>query len=472
MGEAVPTVIFKSIAEKINDFLDSKNIKSNEILSIVKQYELTSFDKLANFIKENPLKLSKTALSRVAELSNTKRTDNAAYYTSKSLILEMIKEIERTTADVVRILEPSVGVGNFIPLLLKKFEDKKVILDVMDIDNDSLSIAKILLEPYTSLPNVIINFLNDDFLIHKFDIQYDYIIGNPPFGKENKNSKLNKLYLDEAVNKNTKNICSYFMDKALKISKNVFFVFPKFLLNTPEFAVSRDYISKMRIKSIIDFGENGFPGVLIETIGIQILPFEKPNITKVYSVTKRITLNQKQKYITSNAYPYWIIYRDDNFDNVSKKLQFGMFDVFRDRQITNSCLTLKSNNSIRVLKSRNISDDGKIIDIDGYDAYINPDVLSKLEVSNFINREDVYLTPNMTYKPRVVRNPKGYAMNGSIAILIPKTPIVLSDSQLNYFSTSEYRNFYQVARNYQTRSLNVDSCSVYFYGILKEKNLC
>ena len=39
---------------------------------------------------------------------------------------------------------------------------------------------------------------------------------------------------------------------------------------------------------------------------------------------------------------------------------------------------------------------------------------------------------------------------------------------MEYFSTDEYRQFYQIARNYQTRSLNVDATSVFFYGVLKE----
>ena len=469
LGEAVPTIIFKSIAEKIKNFLDYKHLKTKDILEVVSKYNLTTFNNLVKFIEQNPLKLSQMLLSRVAELSNSKRIDNSAYYTSKLLIQEITKEIECTSKDVVHILEPAVGVGNFVPFLLKKFDNKKIVLDLMDIDNDSLSIAKILLRPYLSLPNITINFINDDFLTNQFNCQYDYIIGNPPFGKENKNCDKVKNYLKEAVNKKTRNICSFFMDKALKMSNNVFFVFPKFLLNTPEFSVSRDYISKMCIKNIIDFGENGFPGVLIETIGIQILPYERPYITKIYSVSRRVTLNQNQKYITSNEYPYWIIYRDNNFDVISKKLNLGLFHVFRDRQITNSLLSKKSDNSIRVLKSRNISDNGNIIDIDGYDAYICADELSKLEVYNYIDRDDVYLTPNMTYKPRVVKKPKGCVMNGSVAILIPKAKIKLSDTQLNYFSTLEYRNFYQTARNYQTRSLNVDSCSVYFYGVLKEE---
>ena len=59
-------------------------------------------------------------------------------------------------------------------------------------------------------------------------------------------------------------------------------------------------------------------------------------------------------------------------------------------------------------------------------------------------------------------------VNGSLAILVPKEQIVPSEEQLEFFSTLEYRDFYQVARNYQTRSLNVDACSVFFYGLLRK----
>lgn len=45
-----------------------------------------------------------------------------------------------------------------------------------------------------------------------------------------------------------------------------------------------------------------------------------------------------------------------------------------------------------------------------------------------MDRDDVYMTPNMTYKPRVMKKEKGY------------------------FSTEEYREFYKIARNKQTRS--------------------
>ena len=126
---------------------------------------------------------------------------------------------------------------------------------------------------------------------------------------------------------------------------------------------------------------------------------------------------------------------------------------------------------IRVIKARNISDDGsEILEIDGYDAYISQEKAESLGVFKFLNADNVYLTPNMTYYPRVIRKPKNTLVNGSVAILVPKQDMVLTNEQLRFFSTKEYRNFYWTARNHQTRSLNVDSCSVYFFGIKRQSN--
>ena len=165
---------------------------------------------------------------------------------------------------------------------------------------------------------------------------------------------------------------------------------------------------------------------------------------------------------------YWIIYRNSEFDKVCKQLDFNVFRVFRDRQITNKLLS--DAGEIRVLKSRNISDDGKtVLDIEGYDSYISSVSAKHLAVFEYLQKNDVYLTPNMTYKPRMMKKPKNTLVNGSLAILVPKKGIVPTEEQMEYFSTTEYRSFYQVARNYQTRSLNVDACSVFFYGLLRKE---
>ena len=77
------------------------------------------------------------------------------------------------------------------------------------------------------------------------------------------------------------------------------------------------------------------------------------------------------------------------------------------------------------------------------------------------------MTPNMTYKPRVIQNLPGVIPDGSVAVLIPRKPLNLTNTQLAYFSTDEYRKFYSIARNLSTQSINVDKTSVFFYGVLK-----
>ena len=185
-------------------------------------------------------------------------------------------------------------------------------------------------------------------------------------------------------------------------------------------------------------------------------------------MTHNLTLLQKQQYICDQKLPYWIIFRNNTFDDILNKLTLNVFDVFRDRQITNTYLKDTAGcDCIRVIKSRNITDDGdKIINIAGYDAYLDGSVAKNLSVFKYLNDQGVYLTPNMTYKPRVIKKPVGVLVNGSVAILIPKKGITPTPEQLRFFASNAYRKFYQIARNYQTRSLNVDSCSVYFYGLL------
>ena len=64
-----------------------------------------------------------------------------------------------------------------------------------------------------------------------------------------------------------------------------------------------------------------------------------------------------------------------------------------------------------------------------------------------------------------MKKEKGYIVNGSVAILILNKDIDITEEDLLFFSTDDYRSFMQIARNYQTRSLNIDSNSVYFFGI-------
>ena len=469
IGEAVPTEIFFQIACNIRDFMEQEHFTSATISKTIEEYKLLKAENLMQFILDNPLNLGGASLARIAELTNSKRENNAAYYTNKYIVNEIYKQLTDFDKDEISVLEPSVGVGNFLPFIFKKYEGIKIVnIDVVDIDKKNLQILELLLKKQRIPSNVKLNFIHADTLLHDFKKRYDLVIGNPPFSKLK--AKDAAKYLKNNVNKDTTNTFEFFLEKAISIADYVAMIMPKAVLNTPEFRVTRELLSEKKIDCIQDYGENGFKGVLVETICLFIDTLGQPKDTKVESLSLKKSIIQKQKYITDKAYPYWIIYRDDFFDSISKRLDFDKFTVFRDRQITNSNTTQKkSKDCLRVIKSRNISDDGKeIVDIPGYDSYIKKDTAEVLSAYKYVGNQNVYLTPNMTYKPRVMRNTENVVVNGSVAVLIPKEDMELTEEQMEYFSSDEYRQFYQIARNFQTRSLNVDATSVFFYGVLKE----
>ena len=470
IGEAVPTSVFFQIAGNIKRFMLQDHLDTVAVNHIIEKYELNNAEKLIKFIEDNPLNIGYASLARIAELTNSLRENNSAYYTNKYIVDAIYGDLPEFNKEEIRILEPSVGVGNFIPFIFRKYEDVAVVhLDVVDIDEKNLKILKLLIDKQGVPSNFTIRYIHDDSLLHSYDCHYDLVVGNPPFTKLK--AKDAEKYLRNNYNKVTTNTFEFFLEKAIQLSDYVAMIMPKAVLNTPEFCATREMLSLRKISCIQDYGENGFKGVLVETICLFVNNLEKPGKTTVKSTTLHVEMEQEQSYITDNRFPYWLIYRDPFFDKISEQMEFDKFTVFRDRQITNSnTTTTKKEGYLRVLKSRNISDDGtKIVDIPGYDSYIRKDVAVDLGAYKYIGDNTVYLTPNMTYKPRVMRNTGNVMVNGSVAVLIPKEDFDLSEKQMAYFSTDEYRKFYQIARNYQTRSLNVDATSVFFYGVLKEK---
>ncbi len=468
IGEAVPTIIFQSIAAKIRDYLSNIKFEEREIKKLIDNYKLFEENNLINFVSENNQKYKYSVLSKVSELSNTSRSEKKAYYTSQDICFSIIKDLpDAKNFKSIRILEPSVGVGNFIPLLIEKYRTvENVIIDVVDIDSISLKILKSIIPSLRIPKNVKINFIHDDFLMHTFDNKYDIIVGNPPFKKIENEKELLSRYKTDVFNDETNNIFSYFIEKTIKLGGVVSLITPKSLLNAPEFNKTRRLLNNFRFYKLTDYGEFGFKGVKIETISFIINTKKKPRNNKIIieSYIKKQVFLKTQKYIFSDEFPYWIIYRNDFFDSVCTKLNFDIFNAYRDRQITKK--HTKAFGNIRVLKSRNISSN-RILNITGYDCYI--DGSNSFGVLKYLNRKDAVLVPNLTYNPRACFLPKNSITDGSVAILTLKNgsrPINKND--LEYYNTKEFEQFYSVARNHGTRSLNIDNNSVFFFGIKKK----
>ncbi|WP_276877651.1 DNA cytosine methyltransferase [Chryseobacterium joostei] len=467
IGEAVPTGVFANIAKRIKDVVGQKFLSATELNTIIKKEELHITENLISLIQPDFKKFGLENIYQIAEYANSSRQENAAFFTRKDIAFTVVKDLpEFKGKKKIRILEPSVGIGNFIPLLVEKYEDKdEVIFDLVDIDGNSFVVLKEILS-HLKLPKKFkFNFINADFLTHQFDVKYDLVVGNPPYKKLTNSQELLATYKGQSQNKETNNLFSFFIEKAITIGKFVSLIVPKSLINAPEFNMTREILKEQNLLKICDYGEKGFKGVKIETISF-LLETSAKKISETILIESYITetvKESKKDYLFSAQFPYWLLYRNEEFDQIFNKMKFDIFQSFRDRQITK--LLTKESGKYRVLKSRNVGTN-QIIEIDNYDSYI--DDAEKLAVSKYLNKDGVVMVPNLTYYPRASFLPKNTIADGSVALLTLKNGSRMpTETDLEYYGTKEFEKFYRVARNYGTRSLNIDNNSVFFFGLLK-----
>lgn len=432
------------------------------------KYNLKSLSDLSENIKKHGKNLPVEFVYQAAEYLNPNRDTTAAYYTDTAICKYIMSELPNfENSEHISILEPSAGAGNFIPFIAERYKDKKILeMHLVDIDEAELQIAELIFETYyrEKYPNVHIIYLKEDYL--QFPVSgknFDLVIGNPPYAKV-KDYALNKKYRKNSKITKSSNLFVWFLEKAIKDGKWVSLIVPKSVLNAPEYEEIRQIINSTHISSILDFGENGFKGVKIETVNLLYTSTTLPTNTHIVSISQKIDIVQEQSYFTDSKYPTWLLYRNKFFDEFADTLQLGVFEAFRDRQIVNPMLF--ESGKYRVLKSRNIGSN-YIKNIVGYDSYIND--IDNLLVAKYLNNKNVVLVPNLSYAPRACFLPPNTIANGSVALLTLKdNSYLITEKDLALFSTYEFTSYYRIARNYGTRSLNIDNNSVFFFGIRRK----
>ncbi len=473
IGEAVPTIIFQQIAKKIKNVIQKDFLDEKDVEKIIELENLNNAFELKKFLNKNLKNYSFAELSKIVELANAHRLKHAAYYTRQDICFTVVKDLPDASIykNEVRILEPSVGTGNFLPLLIEKYKTvPSVQIDVVDIDKNAIDILKILSKKLNIPDNVKINYINEDFLLfgrnglfQDFMDKYDIVVGNPPFGKITEDKRLLEEYKKDKINTKTNNLFSFFLEKSISQADVVALIIPKSFLSAPEFNDTRKLVSDFPISKITDYGEKGFKGVKIETISLIIDTKNKKSDNRVLveSYVKNEIGFKDQDYICSEDFPYWLVYRDNFFDKVASKLQFNIFSAYRDRQITKKIT--KPKGKVRVLKSRNIGNT-EIVNIENYDSYV--DECNNLSICKYMNNTNAILVPNLTYNPRACFLPENTIVDGSVAILLPKeNNAEITEEDLAYYNSDEFIDFYKVARNFGTRSLNIDNNSVFFFGV-------
>lgn len=447
IGEAVPTKIMSDIAKNIKDSLEFEDFlkvyKKKDAKKLAKNKILNKNFYINTFLEEELLVNAK---------------DTGSFYTPQSVVFYSLKKYKPENKKTLKILEPSVGLGAFIPQLLRVVDGvDNVILDVVDISRKNIDILKKSLKLINISSNVKINFRVCDFLKLKLKPKsYDLIISNPPYGKPESN--LLKNYRNDFNAKKSSNFFDFFMRKFVNISDEQILIIPKNFLMASEYQEIRSLYERFPIVSVNDFGVKYFKKVFVEIISIHFKNNYKDDLI-VESLKEDKKIRHKQKYIIHRR--AWLLYRDSWFDKYISSLKLNFFDFFRDRQISNK--HLKGVGKIRVLKSKNILDSGEIISINGYDAYL--DDIDNFTVKKYLNSQSIIM-PNFTYNTRATYLPKNCIPNGSIAILKPKN-FPVKEIDLNLYSSNDFRRYYAIIKNKSKFTLNIDSSSIYYIGIKK-----
>lgn len=228
IGEAVPTIIFRQIANKIKKNISFHRLTKKDIKEIIEKLHLNNTANLKDFLLENKENYSLSSLSSIIEYANSKRQQHSAYFTNKFIVQEIFENLPDFEEEKISIIEPSVGAGNFLPFIFKKYECKKhVNLTVIDVDPNTIEALKILYDKNNVPNNFLMNFVCADFMDYSFD-RVNLIIGNPPFSKIN-GSYRNNLLKDN-MNKESTNIAEFILEKAILNSDYVSMIMPKNIL--------------------------------------------------------------------------------------------------------------------------------------------------------------------------------------------------------------------------------------------------
>ena len=439
IGEAVPTGIVNQIAKNINTLLDYEDfVQSFDEKDLPKHLENQSLRRnfyIDTFLKEQ-------------QIEDAKKT--GSFYTSQLVVYEALKTVS-IDKSIIRILEPAVGLGAFIPQLSTLFSNAdRIIIDCVEIDGATIDSLQDSLRKITLGCNVEINYFESDFLVFNVPYHYDLVATNPPYGKTT-----TKYPTITGTEHKTKNLFALFLLKLYGVADDLVCIIPKNFAIADEFYSVRRQYQNIPIARICDFGVKFFKKVFVEIISIHFSDRYSGRTEVVDYINNRI-------YSHPQGYMYhrklWLLYREAWFDEYIQTLTLDVFDFYRDRAITNA--KVQDAGRIRVLRSKNIEDDGSVVSIPGYDKFIND--ASLFAVGRYLNSRAIIM-PNFTYNTRATILPDNSIPNGSIAILLPKRP--LGDIDLGLYATPEFRRYYAIVKSYSKFTLNIDDCSIYYIGI-------
>lgn len=318
----------------------SKNYKNSE-------FKRFHFEYIKN---EDTLGLLYISLKNFSE-----RKSKGAYYTPTEIVEKLcsnLGDIENKT-----IFDPCCGTGNFLLRLPDNLDFKNIYGN--DIDPVSTKITRLnmaLKFGITDRELLSLHITNHDFFSYNDKNRYDYIIGNPPWGRGRGKCDIYSDMFETAV------------DKSLSLLKQngiLAFVLPESILNVKSHKKIRKVISETNSIKYLEYLGNIFDGVQCPSVIIKILYDNKPMKTAGMVVVKKdnsFMINIERK-VDENCFNFFLTDEEykilEKIENIPNKItlknqaKFGLGIVTGDNKkyITNK----KTDENEMVLKGVNIN---------------------------------------------------------------------------------------------------------------------
>lgn len=335
-------------------FISKNDIQTNErnnvlLQFLLKELSIGEYDSLISdlientdfairFCKKNPLLFNMEYVYEANEdvlgliyiscknIGNRKAT--GSYYTSTKVVKTLINKFKFQESQ--KILDPCCGTGNFLLQLPEHITFDSVYGN--DIDTASVKITRLNMALKYGVPiKAIYDHITElDYLINYTNKDFQYIIGNPPWGyefSEDEKSKLRSIYKSTSG----KNIESYdvFIEQALNHladDGHLAYVLPEAILNVKAHTDIRKIILESCSIKNLDFLGNAFDGVQCPCIildlqcthsALSTLGMNVNTGTETFTINTKRTVNPEYFSFTTADAEYNVMNKIRNIPNAS-----------------------------------------------------------------------------------------------------------------------------------------------------------
>lgn len=286
----------KTFMSLLTDLLRGIDIKSAIISPFDKlleyEFEYTRQDDLLGFIYISLIMLQQ-------------RKKTGMYYTSKKLVETLQNSLNISANNNIKICDPCCGSGNFLISLANANVDSNSLYG-QDIDQINIILTRIniaLLYLSVDYNFLCEHFICNNSLLHSFNLNFDFVIGNPPWGSKFSDEEIGE-YKKSFSTANQKNIESFnlFVEKGLSLLKDngtLSFILPESILTIAIHKGIRNIITEKCSVKYVNFLGNAFYGVQCPSVILNLKLDHKSsmkdcvvsNKNNTYTITENRELN-------------------------------------------------------------------------------------------------------------------------------------------------------------------------------------